>query len=103
MSKLVRNNIPEIIARDLGTFPKTHLAHDKELIWALDDKIDEEVAELRGSSTIEGAMSEIADIIEVLLTIAMRAGYTSEKIERIRLQKRAERWGFERGIILDDY
>lgn len=85
----------------MGRSPLTHIATDVEFIRALDVKLDEEVAELRDVRDARSAAEEIADIIEVLLAVAKKGGYTPEQIETIRLEKRAKRGGFEKRIILE--
>ncbi len=65
MQKLVRDRIPESI-RQNGARPITRrLTHDK-VLPALFQKLDDEVAELRGTGTLE----EMADVLEVLIALA---------------------------------
>lgn len=101
MSKLVRDKIPEIIKRNDGITPSTHIATGVELSEALDSKLDEEITEFRNAPDDQSAAEEIADVMEVLLALAKQKGYTPEQIEAIRLKKREKRGGFEKGIILE--
>ncbi|MDD5197745.1 MAG: nucleoside triphosphate pyrophosphohydrolase [Candidatus Gracilibacteria bacterium] len=101
MSKLVRDKIPEIITRNDEIIPSTHIAIGEDLLDALDKKLDEEIAEFRSAPDAHSAVEEIADIIEVLLALAHFRGFSPEQIEAIRLEKRAKRGGFEKGIILE--
>ncbi len=91
MSKLVRDKIPEIIESDTGVAPAIHTVSGAKLLKALDVKINEEVAELRSASSSKATAEEIADVVEVLLTIAKNIGYSPEQIEAIRLEKREKR------------
>lgn len=91
MSKLVRDKIPEIIAKNDGIIPSIHIATGKELVEALDTKLDEEIGELRDAPDAPLIAEEIADVIEVLLAIAHFRGFSSEQIEAIRLGKKAKR------------
>ena len=95
--KLVRDLIPEIILH-AGKNPVTARIPDEEMPDALDSKLSEEVQEYLESHSTE----ELADILEVLHGIAFHRGICWEEIERIRLQKRGERGGFEKGIRLID-
>lgn len=70
MSKLVRDNIPEIIRQNGGVPDYRIASDDSEFQQALDLKLDEEIIELRSASDPENTAEEIADIIEVLFTIA---------------------------------
>lgn len=101
MPKLVRDKIPEIIRQNDGIEPDYRIVSgESELSEALDKKLDEEIAEFRNASDSRSAAEEIADIIEVLLALAARDGYTPDQIETIRFEKREKRGGFEKGIIL---
>ncbi len=43
---------------------------------------------------------ELADVLEALLAIAAAAGHTLAEVEARRLAKRAERGGFDEGVLL---
>jgi predicted house-cleaning noncanonical NTP pyrophosphatase (MazG superfamily) len=91
MSKLVRDKIPEIIIKNNGIIPLTHIATGVELLDALDMKLDEEIGEFRSAPDTASAAEEIADVMEVLLALAHSRGFSPEQIEAIRLEKRAKR------------
>ena len=93
--KLVRDRIPEIIARS-GKRAVTDMIPEKDMGPALDRKLQEEVGEYLESRNME----EMADVLEVLHGIAFHMGISWEKIEEERLRKREERGGFEKGIRL---
>ncbi|MFA6091113.1 MAG: nucleoside triphosphate pyrophosphohydrolase [Candidatus Gracilibacteria bacterium] len=103
MSKLVRDKIPEIIQKNDGTLPSFYVASEEEFLIALDTKLDEEIAEFRSTVDSISAAEEIADIVEVLLSLAHSRGYSPEQIEKIRLEKREKRGGFEKRIILEKW
>ncbi|MBQ9008400.1 MAG: nucleoside triphosphate pyrophosphohydrolase [Clostridia bacterium] len=94
-NKLVRDLIPEII-RKAGKTPVTDRIPGSEMPDFLDLKLTEEVREFLDSHSPE----EMADILEVLHGIAFHRGIPWEDIEQVRLQKRSERGGFEKGIRL---
>lgn len=91
MSKLVRDKIPQIIEKNDGILPSFYVASEEEFLIALDVKLDEEIGEFRNASDDQSAAEEIADVMEVLLTLAHSRGFSSEQIETIRLEKREKR------------
>lgn len=68
-NKLVRDKIPEIIDADKKTC-KTRILSKEEYIAALEDKLNEEVAEYQADKNLE----EMADILEVLRAICVARG-----------------------------
>ena len=98
-SKLVRDRIPEII-RAKGEEPKTRLVEGVALLQALKDKLVEEVGEARNAPA-DHLLEEIADVEEVLDALKRAAAIDSVELEQVRTQKRHERGGFEKGIILE--
>lgn len=102
MSKLVRDKIPEIIREHDGIDPNCRIvSSDTEFQRVLDAKLDEEIAEFRNAPSKKSRAEEIADVMEVLLALAARDGYTPGQIEDIRMEKREKRGGFELGIMLE--
>ena len=91
--KLVRDKIPEIIKAN-GEGPVTHVATDTEYEQTLRDKLREEVHEYFTDPSLE----ELADIQEVINALA---ALHEGNLEKVRRQKREERGGFEKRIILD--
>lgn len=96
-NKLVRDKIPEII-RQKGGKAITHIASDEKFAEKLLEKLNEEVAEFQKENKPE----ELADILEVIYTIAEGQGVTPEELERIRKNKADERGGFKQKIILEE-
>ena len=94
-NKLVRDKIPDIIIAEGKTATTTILTHD-EYYKALVAKLHEEVQEFAESDSIE----EIADILEVIDAIITAKGVTKDQINTIQEQKRTERGGFEKRILL---
>ena len=93
--KLVRDKIPEVI-RQAGKQPVTDTLSHETMAVALDQKLQEEVQEYLESSSVE----EMADVLEVLHGIAFHKGISWEEVESVRVHKRDERGGFEKGIRL---
>lgn len=96
-NKLVRDLIPEIIAKK-GGVSKTHIAEGEEFWAKLKEKLGEEVAEFLESESAE----EIADILEVLDAILEYKGFDKEEIAAVQKKKREERGGFKKKIILEE-
>ena len=97
MEKLVRDRIPEIIASDRGEIPPFRIASPDEYPELLAEKLREEVGEFLESRKPE----ELADILEVIRTLARTAGIDPEEIERIRQKKALERGKFADRKIMD--
>ena len=93
--KMVRDRIPEII-RAAGKEAVTDVLPEEEILPALGRKLQEEVGEYLEAENVE----EMADILEVLHGIAFHRGIAWEEVESVRLRKREERGGFEKGIRL---
>lgn len=95
--KLVRDGIPDKIRANNEPF-KSHVA-DKAEYWAkLKLKLGEEVAEFNSSETID----ELADLMEVMLSILKEREWSVEQLEQVRIQKYKKLGGFNKRIILDE-
>jgi predicted house-cleaning noncanonical NTP pyrophosphatase (MazG superfamily) len=94
--KLVRDNIPEIIQSNWAR-ALTHIASKQEFSEKLKDKLIEEVQEYLESGDIQ----ELADILEVVYTLAKNQNITKEKLEEMRTKKESQRWWFSKKIILE--
>ncbi len=97
--KLVRDRIPEILNRR-GVPHLTRTAGSEELAGLLLAKLDEEVAELRSAATDEAALDELADIVEVVRSLARVHGASAVVLEDRREAKAAERGSLEAGLVL---
>lgn len=94
-NKLVRDRIPEIIARD-GKKPVTRTFDDKEYVDELVKKLGEEYEEFKTELSLE----EFADIQEVVLTLANTLA-SQEELDKIRVKKAEECGGFESKVYLE--
>lgn len=93
--KLVRDRIPQIIEAQ-GDSCVTEVLSPEAYLPALEAKLDEELAEYRA----DGSPEELADLLEVIYAIAAARGCPAECLERIRMEKRRHRGGFEQRIFL---
>ncbi len=97
--KLVRDKVPAAIEADGHTCSVAVLLPD-EFFVALKQKLVEEAREALASSTHEELLLELADLMEVIRSLATLSGASSEALEEMRLRRRDERGGFEQRIHL---
>jgi predicted house-cleaning noncanonical NTP pyrophosphatase (MazG superfamily) len=88
--KLVRDRIPERFPTDTFRFADT-----SEMFDLLLDKLGEETAEFRSDRTLE----ELADVLEVVVTLAGAMGFSPAELERTRLRKRELAGAFDRRTV----
>ena len=88
--KLVRDKIPQLI-RSTGAEPSIRIARPAEYSRLLRDKLAEEVLEFLGS---DDDLSELADVLEVVLALTRDLGYSPGHLEQLRIRKAAERGSF---------
>jgi predicted house-cleaning noncanonical NTP pyrophosphatase (MazG superfamily) len=93
-AKLVRDRIPQII-RDAGGEPVTRVADAEEYRALLRAKLVEEVEEFLASED----PNELADVLEVLLALAVDLGVDRDRLEKLRTAKTFERGGFAGRIV----
>lgn len=95
-NKLIRDKIPEIIKNSDKT-PHTHILDSDEYLTELDRKLDEECAEFHKDKNVE----ELADIMEVVYTLASAIGSSPNELEQVRKEKAEKRGGFKKKIFLE--
>lgn len=93
--KLVRDKIPEIIEDD-GKEYKMEVMDDEEYKEYLKDKLLEETEEYLRS----GEVDELADVFEVVKSIAEDEGLGIADLEEMRKEKAKERGRFKKKIKL---
>jgi predicted house-cleaning noncanonical NTP pyrophosphatase (MazG superfamily) len=94
-NKLVRDNIPEIIAKN-GQQAKIRILSDDEFVRELEKKLQEEVAEYLQDKNAD----ELADILEVVYALGERLGYAPDSLELLRKKKAADRGDFSKRLFL---
>ncbi len=97
MRKLIRDRIPEIIRSRQEEADITLAENKEELFSLLLEKVLEEAQEVAES---QWDPEEIADLVEVLMSLIQSQGVTWDQIESLRIEKREKRGGFEQGYIL---
>lgn len=95
-SKLIRDRIPEIIAKT-GKTVSYRILNEEEFKNALEEKLDEEVIEFHESKSAE----EIADILEVVNAIIKANGYHRITVFKERMKKKIFKGGFRRRAFLE--
>lgn len=96
-NKLVRDKIIEIIKSN-SERPIYHTLTDEEYLNELHKKLFEEANEF----VEEDSPEELADLLEVVYSIAKVKNISLEEVEDIRLKKREKRGGFDKKIYLED-
>ena len=96
-NKLVRDRIPDII-EESGKACVTEILSDEEYLRMVDAKLNEEMAEYHKDQNIE----ELADLMEVIYSVAKARGYTLEQLEIVCAKKASKRGTFEKKILLKE-
>ena len=98
-NKLVLDKIPEIIKNNNET-PITRILNDEEYKVELEKKLLEEYHEAIASSS-KDRLEELADMLEVMISLASLENATLEDIIKIADKKRNKRGGFKEKIFLE--
>ena len=99
-NKLVRDNIPNIIENN-GEKAITRILSDKEYRVELYKKLLEESQEVINSQDTEDILEELANVLEVLKSIAELENRNLDDVIEIANQKRLKRGGFSKKIFLE--
>lgn len=99
-NKLVRDNIPDIIASN-GEESVTRILADEEYKVELYKKLLEEANEVISSKNSDETIEELADVLEILRSIAELNGKKLDDVVEVEKQKRLKRGGFEKRVFLE--
>lgn len=99
-NKLVRDNIPEIIKGNNDGEAVTRILNDDEYKKALEDKLYEEYQEVLDASG-EDRLEELADMLEIMISLAKIEKANLEKIIEKAKKKKAKRGGFDKKLYLE--
>ncbi|MBO8156250.1 MAG: nucleoside triphosphate pyrophosphohydrolase [Bacillaceae bacterium] len=97
--KLVRDRIPDIIKKS-GKQLKTKVLDEHEFEAELKKKAQEELQEYFAATNDKESLEELADLLEIIRTLARLHGASMAKLEQIRKNKELERGGFQDRIFL---
>ena len=98
-NKLVRDGIPDVIKSNGGK-ACFRILSDREFEEALNKKLFEEVQEVVEATGRE-RLEELADIYELIRTIAELHDSSMENVARLANKKKKERGAFEEKIFLE--
>ncbi|NDI34989.1 nucleoside triphosphate pyrophosphohydrolase [Chengkuizengella sediminis] len=98
-NKLVRDQIPKII-NHTGKRYKTRILTEDEYVTELRLKLKEELDEYLEASNDEDALHELADMLEIIHTLAHGHGVSRDELENIREEKVKKRGGFKEKVFL---
>ncbi|OAT85998.1 phosphoribosyl-ATP pyrophosphohydrolase [Bacillus sp. MKU004] len=98
-NKLVRDKIPQIIEGKGKKF-SAKVLNDEDYIKYLKEKAYEELDEYCAVETDEEAVEELADLLEVIRTMANLHGASIEEVEAVRKDKAEKRGGFQEKVFL---
>ena len=93
--KAVRDKIPHII-EESGSKCEFRELGNGEFLPYLEDKLHEEIMEYYATKS----MMELVDVIEIIYRIADIRKVSIDELERMRLDKKNERGGFEKNLFL---
>lgn len=99
-NKLVRDNIPSIIENN-GEKAIYRVLSDDEYIVELLKKLKEEVGEVLDSTNRDERLEELADVFEVIKSIAEYDNSNIDEVIRIADNKREKRGGFSKKYFLE--
>ncbi|WP_144553509.1 nucleoside triphosphate pyrophosphohydrolase [Bacillus sp. X1(2014)] len=98
-NKLVRDRIPEII-QNTGKECSIKILNNEDYMKALQKKCFEELQEYINSKNNDEALEELADILEIIHSLANYHGSSIRKVEELRQKKIKLRGGFKDRIYL---
>lgn len=98
-NKLVRDMIPNII-REKYEEPITRTLNEEEFKRELENKLYEEYQEVLNSNGKE-RIEELADMLEVMITLAKLENSSLEEVIEMSKEKKQKRGGFEKRIYLE--
>lgn len=99
-NKLVRDKIPSKIENN-GEIAITRVLDEEEYRKELYKKILEESDEVINAKSKEEILEELADVLEIIKSIAQLENKTLDDIIEIANQKRLKRGGFEKRLFLE--
>ena len=99
-NKLVRDNIPNIINNN-GEEAIIKTLSDEEYRIELYKKLLEETNEVIDSKSTDETLEELADVLEIIRSIAKLNGKNINDIIELADQKKLKRGGFEKRIFLE--
>lgn len=97
-NKLIRDNVPEVIESNNEPYETVEL-DDKKFETELKKKLVEESKEVSDCSS-EELVNELADVLELIKSIAAHYNISFKKVEGFQKKKRKERGAFKKRLFL---
>ena len=98
--KLVRDKIPQII-KDNGKKPIYRVLDDVDYWRYLLKKDEEELIEVNNAATVSDRLEELADKLEIIRAMAEFHGFTLQDVLNEADNKRNQKGGFEKRLLLE--
>jgi len=98
-NKLVRDHIPAMIEKD-GKRYRSRILDHQQFIFELKRKVYEELDEYAQANREEEIIEELADLVEVIQTMAEYHGVTMQEVEKVRKQKAKWKGRFKDRVFL---
>lgn len=98
-NKLIRDRIPEIIAKD-GNTADIIILSDESFKQAIKEKLIEEATEVLNADNRDEVLSELADLQEVMDTIKQMYNINTLEVNTIQAVKALQRGKFEKRLYL---
>jgi|AntAceMinimDraft_17_1070374.scaffolds.fasta_scaffold29867_3 predicted house-cleaning noncanonical NTP pyrophosphatase (MazG superfamily) len=97
-NKLIRDKIPEIMEANDGKY-ELRVMEEDEFKKELKKKLIEESQEVVDAEK-DGVVKELADVLELVKSIAKNEGIDFKLVEEKQIQKKEERGGFKKKLFL---
>ena len=98
-NKLIRDRIPEIIAKD-GNTADIIILSEESFKQAIKEKLIEEATEVCNADNRDEVLSELADLQEVMDTIKQMYNINTLEVNTIQAVKALQRGKFEKRLYL---
>lgn len=99
LNKLVRDRVPELVLAKSEDVTVMQIGGE-ELLQLLTLKAVEEAAELAFGSGEDAILDELADLLEVVRSVAKQLDLSLGQVAQLADEKRSARGGFDRGIVI---
>lgn len=96
--KLIRDKIPQLIEANKGEY-EVRIMKEKEFKKELRKKLIEEAKEVKEAKKDE-LVKELADVLELIKSIAENENINFELVEKKQKERRKERGGFKKKLFL---
>lgn len=98
-NKIIRDKLVDRLYRSDAKVEKVDL-NGEEFITQLKNKLLEEAKEVARATSAEHIKEELADVMEVMISIAHQNGFDMSTIETVRANKYEKRGGFTKPILI---